>query len=396
VETGIAVVNSGSTSLKFAVYRSGDDGPEVLCRGMIENMQTDPEFVVKDKAGNLLASHEWDMGHAIDHGQALSFVVEWFEKHMPMLRITAVGHRVVLGGRRFEAPTIIQGDVLDYLNSLSAMEPSHQPYNVAGARAIALTFPNLLQVACFDSSFHRTMPEVAQIYALPKKMRDAGVCHWGFHGLSYDYINRQIRKFAPGAKRVIAAHLGGGASMCAILDGRSVETTMGLGGATGLPMETRSGDVPHDILFYLLRTKLYDEISLEKNIYQKSGLLGLSETSSDMRSIENSDDSRGKLAFDYFIYSIVKYAGAYASVLGGLDSLVFTAGIGENSAKVRAAVCEKLRWLGVALDPMANEKNGLLISTKDSEVSVWVIPTNEELMIAVHTEALARSYKVSC
>jgi acetate kinase len=396
VETGIAVVNSGSTSLKFAVYRLGGAQLNVLCRGIIDSMQTAPHFVVKDKEGKPLAAHEWGEGHAIDHGKALAFVIKRIEKQMPVVKIAAVGHRVVLGGERFHGPVLIEGDVLDYLESLAVMEPSHQPYNVAGARAIARTFPGLLQVACFDSSFHRTMPEVAQIYALPKEMRGAGVCHWGFHGLSYDYISRQIPKFAPSARRVIAAHLGGGASMCAMLDGKSVETTMGFAGCTGLPMETRSGDVPQDALFYLLRSKLYDEASLEKSIYQKSGLLGLSETSSDMREIESNDDPRAKLAFNYFVYCIVKYAGAYASVLGGLDALVFTAGIGENSAEVRAAVCEKLSWLGVSVDLAANKKNGPLISAKDSNVSVWVIPTDEELMIAMHTRTLALQNKDFC
>ena len=272
------------------------------------------------------------------------------------------------------------------------MEPSHQPYNVAGARAIAKTFPGLPQVACFDTSFHRTMPEIAQIYALPKDVREkAGVRHWGYHGISYDYISRQIPKHAPKARRAIVCHLGGGVSMCAMLDGKSMETTMGFGGVTGLPMATRSGDVPEDALFYLLRQKFYNDVSLEHMLYHKSGLLGLSETSSDMRELQESDDPRAKLAFDYFVYSIVKYAGAYASVLGGLDALVFTAGIGENSAPVRAAVCEKLKWLGISLDEAQNEKDGPRISASDSRVSVWVIPTNEELMIAEHTQAITSS-----
>ena len=283
--------------------------------------------------------------------------------------------------------------MLDYLQSLVVMEPSHQPYNVAGARAIAKAFPSLRQVACFDTSFHRTMPEISQIYALPKAVRDAGVRHWGYHGISYDYISRQIPKHDPKAKRAIVCHLGGGASMCAMLDGKSMETTMGFGGVTGLPMATRSGDVPQDALFYLLRQKFYDDASLEQMLYKKSGLLGLSETSSDMRELQTSDDSRAKLAFDYFVYAIVKYAGAYASVLGGLDALVFTAGIGENSAPVRTAVCEKLKWLGVALDEAQNKKNGPRISAADSRVSVWVIPTNEELMIAQHTQAITCTTK---
>ncbi len=393
--TGIVVVNSGSTSLKFAVYHA-EAGSEldVLCRGMIDSMETDPHFVVKDRAGKPLAAHEWGEGHAIDHGQALQYALSWIEKNMPGIKITAVGHRIVLGGQRFEKPVLIEGDVLDYLQSLVVMEPSHQPYNVAGARAIAKAFPGLPQVACFDTSFHRTMPEIAQVYALPKDVREkAGVRHWGYHGISYDYISRQIPKYAPQARRAIVCHLGGGASMCAMLDGKSMETTMGFGGVTGLPMATRSGDVPEDALFYLLRQKFYDDASLEQMLYKKSGLLGLSETSGDMRELQTSDDPRAKLAFDYFVYAIVKYAGAYASALGGLDALVFTAGIGENSAPVRAAVCEKLKWLGISLDEAQNKKNGPRISTPGSGVSVWVIPTNEELMIAQHTQAITSTAK---
>lgn len=392
MEPGIAVVNSGSTSLKFAVYHArGGNELDVLARGVIDSMQTDPHFVVKDKTGKPLGAYEWGEGHAIDHGQALKYAIEWIEKHLPMVKMTAVGHRVVLGGERFDRPVLIEGDVLDYLETLAVMEPSHQPYNVAGARAIAATFPGLSQVACFDTSFHRTMPEIAQIYALPKKVRDEGVHHWGYHGISYDYISRQIPKYAPEARRVIVGHLGGGASICAMLDGKSMETSMGFGGLTGLPMATRSGDVPQDALFYLLRSKKFDDATLEKMLYQQSGLLGLSETSGDMRELENSTGPQAKLAFDYFVYSIVKYIGAYTAVLGGLDAIVFTAGIGENSAQVRTAVCGKLGWLGASLDNAQNNKNGPRISAPDSRVSVWVIPTNEELMIAQHTQALTKS-----
>jgi acetate kinase len=304
--------------------------------------------------------------------------------------LIAAGHRVVLGGTRFEAPVRIESDVLVYLDSLVVMEPSHQPYNVLGARALAEAFPGLPQVACFDSSFHRTMPAVAQIYALPQDVRDAGVCHWGYHGISYDYISRQVPKFAPQARRVIAAHLGGGTSMCAMLDGRSVETTMGFAAVSGLPMATRSGDVPPGALFYLLRRKLFDDASLEKMLYERAGLLGLSGISDDMRVLQESTDPRAVAAVEYFVYAMTKYAGAYAAVLGGLDAFVFTAGIGEHSAPVRAALCAKLAWLGVKLDKQANTSGGPRISAPDSRVSVWVIPTNEELMIAQHTRALVR------
>ena len=387
----ILVVNAGSTSLKFAAYGVDAAGSlPLLCGGRIDSMQGDPHFVVKDATGKPLAAHEWGDGHAIDHKTALHFVITWLEANLSDMKVVAAGHRVVLGGARFEAPVRIEGDVLDYLESLAVMEPSHQAFNVRGARALAEAFPGLPQVACFDSSFHRTMPEVAQTYALPQDVRDAGARHWGYHGISYDYISRQVQKFAPGVRRVIAAHLGGGASMCAMLDGRSVETTMGFAGVSGLPMATRSGDVPPGVLFYLLRRKLYDDASLEKMLYEQSGLLGLSGSSGDVRVLQDSADPRAVAAVEYFVYAMTKYVGAYTAVLGGLDALVFTAGIGEHSAPVRGALCGKLAWLGVKLDAQANASGGPRISTRDSSVSVWVIPTDEELMIAQNTLAIVR------
>ncbi len=385
----IIVINAGSTSLKFGAYAVDAAGSlPLLCRGEIDGMEDGPHFVSRNPAGKSLGAHEWGKGHAIDHETALHFVITWLQANVAGMKVVAAGHRVVLGGTRFEAPVRIAGDVLDYLESLAAMEPSHQTFNVRGARALAAEFPGLPQVACFDSSFHRTMPEVAQTYALPKDVRDAGVRHWGYHGISYDYISRQVPKFAPEARRVIVAHLGGGASMCAMLDGRSVETTMGFAGMSGLPMATRSGDVPADVLFYLLRRKLFDDASLEKMLYARAGLLGLSGSSDDMRVLQESKDPLAIAAVEYFVYAMMKYVGAYVAVLGGLDAFVFTAGIGEHSVAVRAALCRKLAWLGVQLDDQANDSNGPRITTPDSGVSVWVIPTNEELMIARHTLAL--------
>jgi acetate kinase len=387
----IIVFNAGSTSVKFGAYAI--DGQETLTpisHGEVSDMQTDPQFIAKDAAGKRLDAHDFGAGHAIDHGAALHFVVTWLENNIADMKVVAAGHRVVLGGARFDEPVLIDADVLAYLDSLDTMEPSHQPYDVSGARALVEAFPGLPQVASFDTSFHRTMPEVAQTYALPKDVRDAGARHWGYHGISYDYISRQTPKYAPGARRVIAAHLGGGASLCAMLDGKSIETTMGFGALTGLPMATRSGDVPQDLLFYLLRRKLFDVASLERMLYERAGLLGLSGVSGDMRTLEVSTEPLDVAAVEYFIYAMTKYVGAYAAVLGGLDALIFTAGIGENSVPVRAALCGKLAWLGVKLDEQANAAGGPRISASDSAVSVWVIPTNEELMIAQHTLALAR------
>lgn len=386
------VFNAGSTSLKFGAYgMDAEQPPPLLCRGRIDSMQGDPNFVVRDGAGKPWDAHEWGEGHSIDHKAALQFVIAWLEANLGQVKVAAAGHRVVLGGARFDGPVRINGEVLDYLDSLAEMEPSHQPFNVRGARAFAEAFPGLPQVACFDTSFHRTMPEVAQTYALPKDVRDAGVRHWGYHGISYDYISRQVPKFAPAARRVIAAHLGGGASLCAMLDGKSIETTMGFAGVSGLPMATRSGDVPPGALFYLLRRKLFDDVSLEKMLYERAGLLGLSGLSGDMKVLQESSDPMAVAAVEHFAYAVTKYIGAYTAVLGGLDALVFTAGIGEHSAPIRAAVCARLAWLGVKLDVAANASGGPRTSAPDSGVSVWVIPTNEELMIAQHTLELIKA-----
>ena len=388
----LVVINAGSTSVKFGAYAIvGQATLTLIAQGEVSGMEAAPQFVAKSAAGKQLDAHQFGKGRGIDHQTALHFVITWLEKNIADMKVVAAGHRIVLGGTRFEAPVLIDADVLAYLDSLVIMEPSHQPYNVRGARSLAEAFPGLPQVACFDTSFHRTMPEVAQTYALPKDVRDAGVRHWGYHGISYEYISRQLPKFVPKARRVIAAHLGGGASMCAMLDGKSVETTMGFAGVSGLPMATRSGDVPPGALFYLLRRKLFDDKSLEKMLYGRSGLLGLSGISDDMRVLQESRDPLAIAAVEYFVYAMTKYAGAYAAVLGGLDAFVFTAGIGEHSVPVRAALCSKLAWLDVKLDTGANERNGPCISTADSRVSVWVIPTNEDLMIAQHTLALVRS-----
>ncbi len=385
----ILVVNSGSTSLKFGAYKLDDSQSlPLICRGGIDSMSTDPHFIAKTADGKPVDAHEWGKDNAITHKQALNYIITWLEQHEDNIKVKAAGHRVVLGGTRFSGPTLLTPEIIDYLDDLKRMEPSHQAYEVLGARAIAEEFHGLPQVAVFDSSFHRTMPEVAQTYALPKKARDAGACHWGYHGISYDYIHRQVPQYAPEARRVIVGHLGGGASMCAILDGKSIETTMGFAGLTGLPMSTRSGDVPADALFYLIRSGVYDVASLEKALYAEGGLLGLSGISGDMRALQESTDAQAKLAVDYFIYTLTKTVGAYTALLGGLDVLVFTAGIGENSAVVRAALCERLEWLGVKIDGQANDANAITISAPESKVKVLVIPTNEELMIAQHTRDL--------
>ena len=388
----ILVLNSGSTSVKFAVYPMALAVPATpVCHGAISDMQGAPTFSVKDADGVNSGTHNCGDGHPVDHTAAVSFILAWIAANHKNTIVRGAGHRVVLGGDRYQEPVLITHEVLTHLDALTTMEPSHQAYNIAGVRAVAKAHPGLTQVACFDSAFHRTMPKIAQTYALPKSVRDAGVRHWGYHGISYDYISRQILSVAPQARRVIVAHLGGGASMCAMLDGQSIDTTMGFAAASGLPMATRVGDLPVGALFYLLREGMYDVASLEAMLYEQSGMLGLSGISGDMRVLQDSPDPHATDAIAQFCYAIARYTGAYTVALEGLDALVFTGGIGENSAPVRAAVCARLGALGVQLDEVANTQGELCISTVDSKVSVWVIPTNEEGMIAQHTLSLIQT-----
>ena len=387
---GILVINGGSTSVKFAAYRHhGGDALSVACRGQVEGIGSHPSFVAKGADGKPIDAHDWEADHPLSQGGALKFIFEWLKMHLTDVQFIAAGHRVVLGGIKYEQPVLVSDQVLADLDALCAYEPSHQPYEIAGIRAVLKANPSMLQVACFDTSFHRTMPRLAQIYALPRKYSEGNLRHWGYHGISYDYISRQLPKHAPGARRAIVAHLGGGCSLCAMLDGSSVETSMGFSAIEGLPMSTRVGEIDAGILLHLMKAERMDLAALEALLYRASGLLGISGLSGDLQELEESPAPEAAEAIDYFVYHIVKFIGAYTAVLGGLDALVFTAGIGENSALVRAKVCGNLSWLGVTLDATENDKNSLRLSTGDSAVQVFVIPTNEELMIAQHTLGIA-------
>jgi len=389
MQNGILVLNSGSSSLKFALYHHrSDDTLEVVSRGKIINMMTAPQFTANDAKGTPLTDHAWPKGKPISAELALRYVINWIETSQRGIEIVAAGHRLVQGGTRYKGPCLVDVSALQYLDGLSMLEPQHQPAEVEGIRALARIYPNLPQVAVFDTSFHRTMPQNAEIYAVPESVKDQGVRHWGYHGISYDYINRTLPDYDPKARRVIVGHLGSGASMCAILDGKSIATTMGFSGIEGLPMGTRCGAIDPGALLYLLRRKLFDDRSLEHLLYEESGLKGLSGISNDVHVLLESKDPRAKAALDYFVYRIVYFAGAYTALLGGLDAIVFTAGIGENAAPIRAGVCERLQWLGLELDAAVNARNGPRITTPQSRVRAWVIPTNEEIMIARHTATL--------
>jgi acetate kinase len=383
------VLNTGSTSVKFAAYTGDDaDSLALICRGQLDGIGSHPSFAAKTSKGEVIETRSWNEERPLDREEALKFVIAWLERHEASLKVVAVGHRVVQGGLAHDRPTLVDEKVLRELEKLIPIVPLHQPFELDAIRTLAKAYPKLRQVAVFDTSFHRTMPVVAQRYALPAAMLGDEIRHWGYHGISYDYISRALARYAPKARRVIAAHLGGGASMCAMLDGRSLDTSMGFSAIDGLPMATRCGELDPHILLFLLKSKKCSPAELEIILNQKSGLLGISGISGDMRVLKASKAPPAAAAIDYLVYQIVKFAGAYAAVLGGLDAFVFTAGIGENDAQLREAVVTKLAWLGASLDRDANERHGPRISSQDSKISVWVIPTNEELMIARHTAAM--------
>ena len=390
-DPGILVVNAGSSSIKYAAFRQDDAAePSLLGKGQIEGLGTHPRFTGRNEEGVILGQQEWPVD-GFGHAEGMRFLINWLNQNEADIHIVAAGHRVVHGGRLYSGPVRLTESVINDLRQFEPLAPLHQPHNLAAIRALAEAFPELPQVGCFDTAFHRTQPPEAQIFALPFAMSEQGICRYGFHGLSYEYITRRLPEFAPQAERVVVAHLGNGASMCAIRGGRSVESSMGFTAVDGLPMGTRTGALDPGVLLYLLQEKGWDARRIEALLYQESGLLGVSGVSNDMRILLASDTPGARRAVDLFCYSIVKELGALAAVMGGLDALVFTAGIGEHAAVVRENVCRRAEWLGIRLDAAANHADGPCITTADSPTSAWVIPTNEEKMIAIHTRDLLAS-----
>ncbi len=380
----ILVFNAGSSSIKFAGYaHTGTSEPELLGKGQVEGLRTEARFVC-ERAGERLAEHKWS--GPVSHAVALDYVIQWIEENATNVKVTAAGHRVVFGGTTYTAPTLLSDQVVAELDRLVPFFPLHLNHNLAAIRALAEQHPTLPQVACFDNTFHRTLLPVAQWFALPRRMFEQGIRRYGFHGLSYEYIATRLPEYVPAASRVVVAHLGSGASMCAIRDGRSIESTLGLSGLDGLPMGTRPGAIDPGVLLYFMQALGMDAKAIEKLLYTESGLLGVSGISNDMRDLLANDDPRAKEAIELFTYHIAKQLGALAAVLEGLDAIVFTAGIGEKSPEIRKLVCQRARWLGVRMDEEANARGGPRISTADSSVSAWVIPTDEERMIAIHTQ----------
>jgi len=386
----IAVLNAGSSSIKFSLFVTSDDDADLLVRGQIEGLYTAPRFVSKDKSGNVIAEKSWPEGTKLGHEGAIEQLFSHVRASFSGYNLLGVGHRVVHGGLTYTQPVRINREVLDVLERLIPLVPLHQPHNLAPIKLLLERRPELTQIACFDTSFHRTNPRISQLYAIPYEYSEAGAVRYGFHGLSYEYISMVLPQFdarAASGKTVIL-HLGNGASMCAIENGKSVAATMGFSGVEGLPMGTRSGTLDPGLILYFMDGLGMDTRSVEKLIYTKSGLLGVSGISSDMRTLLESKEPRAKLAIDLFLYRIRRELGSLAAALGGLDSIVFTGGVGENAAPIREGVCLDAAWLGVELDPAANARGGPCISTAGAPVSAWVIPTNEELMIARHTRRL--------
>jgi acetate kinase len=399
MDDAILVLNAGSSSLKFALFEAGgaaaDQDPELMLGGQIEGIGRAPEFRM-ERGGSLGAAappEPAQVTEVVDHAGALDLLLAWLDRETAGLKLAAAGHRVVHGGARFTAPARITPEVLDYLSELEPLAPQHQPHNLAAIRALAARRPGLAQVACFDTAFHASQPEVATTLTLPAELRAKGLRRYGFHGLSYEYIAsalpgyyRDLGAAPPG--KVVVAHLGNGASLCAIADGRSVATTMGFSTLDGLVMGTRSGSQDPGVILYLLREQGLDYAGLTDLLYNRSGLLGLSGVSGDMRVLLESAAPGAKLAVDVFCYRLCRELGSLAAALGGLEALVFTGGIGARAAPVRAQVCQGAAWLGVALDVAANARHGPLITSAQSRVKAWAIPTNEELVIARQTRAL--------
>jgi acetate kinase len=393
----VLVLNAGSSSIKFGAFANVEGAVgDVVLKGRVEGLGVRPRLVAKDATGGVVVDRSYDAREVKDHDAAIGVLSDWLPKSPHQGNLTAAGHRVAHGGVRFADPVLIDDEVLRELDRLAPLAPLHQPANIAGIRALRARRPKLAQVACFDTAFHRRHSEIADRFALPEALYQEGVRLYGFHGLSYDYIARKLPSIAPeiAAGGVVVAHLGNGASLCGMVGGRSVETTMSFSALDGLPMGTRCGALDPGVLIYLLREKGMSVDAVEKLLYTECGLRGLSGVSSDMRDLEASDAPSAKLAIEYYVYHICRQVGALAGAMCGIDAMVFTAGIGEKSATIRKQVCSRLAWLGVHLDDAANEIGGPRISTAASGVSVWVVPTDEESAIAGYTANVLRAARL--
>ncbi|MEY3288965.1 MAG: hypothetical protein RLZZ419_1207 [Pseudomonadota bacterium] len=385
----LLVINAGSSSIKFAIYQQDTSSTQLVADavGQIEGIGSQSRFTVKTPDDVVLVDRTFSVEEIDDHTGAITVILAWLQAYLANGTLLAVGHRVVHGGQYYSAPVLIDASVLAELETLVPLAPLHQPHNLAAIRALFETMPSMPQVACFDTAFHRTQPAVAQHFAIPRHFTDEGIRHYGFHGLSYEYIASVLPTINPSfaEARIIIAHLGSGASLCALYKSNSIATTMGFSPLDGLVMGTRCGSIDPGILLYLMDHHNMDARALEQLLYHQSGLLGVSGISNDMRVLLASDDPHALEAIALFVYRIGREIGSLAAALGGLDALIFTGGIGEHSAAIRAKVCHHAAWLGLQLDDAANEADALRISTLPSKITAWVIATDENLMIARHT-----------
>ncbi|ETD80964.1 acetate/propionate family kinase [Rhodobacter capsulatus] len=375
----ILTLNAGSSSLKLALYPLTGDRP--MATGLVDAIGPAAAFRLKGPFGQEIPTVAGDLS---THAAALQTVVASLRGTHPDLTLLCIGHRVLHGGDHFSAPVTVTEDILALLDPLAAFAPLHQPHNLAGIRAAMAAFPGVPQVACFDTAFHRHHPWVNDAFALPRAFYDQGVRRYGFHGLSYDHVATRLREIAPqlAEGRVVVAHLGNGASMCALQDGRSIASTMGFTALDGLPMGTRSGQIDPGVLLYLMQHRGMSADEISDLLYRRSGLLGISGFSSDMRALEAANTPEARQAIDYFVFSAQRELGAMAAALGGIDALVFCGGIGENSRLIRERICERLGWMGIEIDHLRNSANATVISSDFARTSVMIIPTNEELVIA--------------
>ena len=385
----ILTLNAGSSSVKFALFDCEND-LAALQKGQISGIGTDAVLKIKDGTGATIIDRDVSDAQVADPGAALRLVLNQLDDIAPGLDIRAIGHRIVRGGVENDGPVVLDAAKIAELEALSPFAPLHQPHNLAGVAAAQEVFPSLPQIGCFDTAFHRSHPWENDTFALPQEYYDKGVRRFGFHGLSYEYIVSHMRDFAPfhvdGG--VVVAHLGNGASMCAIRGGQSVGSTMGFSALDGLPMGTRSGQLDPGVVLYMMDQLKMAPAEIENLLYRESGLKGLSGLSNDMRELMSSDKPEAAQAIDYFVFRIRREIGAMAAILGGLDGVVFTGGIGENADYIRERICDDMDWLGLELDERRNRRNEKIISSDRSRVRLFVIPTNEELMIAEHVQKL--------
>jgi acetate kinase len=390
MKQGILTINAGSSSIKFALFPLARPiSPEAEVSGQIDGIGTNAtKMVAKDRAGEKIADQPI-AGEQVSHDVAFDALLKWFMATHAGWAIVAVGHRVVHGGERYSQPTVVDDTVLGHLTSFIPLAPLHEPHNVAGIRALQALLPGVPQIACFDTAFHRSQPEVAQTFGLPRALSAEGIKRYGFHGLSYEFIARALPQHSHRANgRVVVAHLGNGASMAAMVNRKCVATTLGFSTIDGLLMGTRCGNLDPGVILHLMETKSLSVKDMTRMLYKESGLLGVSGISQDMRTLLASDKPEAREAVDLFCYRIARELGSLVAASGGIDALVFTGGIGEHAAEVRRRVCLQSEWLGIKLDPEANARHDIVISAGNSSVDVLVIPTNEEWMMAHHAQTL--------